>query len=305
MLKKAVIACCLFMALTLAVVSADAALQKADDLFKFDKLEEAKAELLALLPTKSDPVEKSEVLWRLSRVVLNIGDEFEAEKASKDVLFATYEEAQAYAEQALALHPSAKGYQWKAASVGRWGETKGPLNALSKAAPMKNDLATVVNDFNDVDNSDAWYILGQLYFQLPGKPISFGNLEAAISYTRKAVDTIPKDELYPGHYLALAKMLWKRNWSASTRNTKITAMQKEWDKGAAKSALDRHWYYEGSSGATLKPFYSPVALNAMSDRQEAIMLLQYGTNAYKVWPIKTRGDARSYDEIQELLTEYR
>ena len=41
----------------------------------------------------------------------------------------------------------------------------------------------------------------------------------------------------------------------------------------------------------LKPFYSPVALNAMSDRQEAIMLLPWHER-HKVWLIKTRGDAR-------------
>ena len=56
MLKKAVIACCLFMALTLAVVSADAALQKADDLFKYDKLEEAGLNCLPCFPPRATPL---------------------------------------------------------------------------------------------------------------------------------------------------------------------------------------------------------------------------------------------------------
>ena len=37
------------------------------------------------------------------------------------------------------------------------------------------------------DRSDAYYVLGQLYRELPGV-ISFGNVDAAVSFGRKAVD---------------------------------------------------------------------------------------------------------------------
>ncbi len=288
-----------------AVSAADQVLEQADALYRQDKLEEAKAMLLTALSSKTSAPDKADVLWRLSRIVLNIGDELDAEGASKDTLFATYEEAQSYAEQAISLHPLAEAYQWRASSVGRWGETKGPLNALGKAEPMRKDLAVVINDFNDLNNSEVWYVLGQLYFQLPGWPISFGNLDTAISYTRKALDTVPSDEQFPGHYKALAEMLWKRDWSASKRNSEIAKIQKQWDKNANKSALERHEYYEGSKGTGAKPFYTNKTLKEMSDREEALILVNYAISEYPKWPFHSRGDVRALDDLQKLLTEYR
>ncbi|MCK9286616.1 MAG: hypothetical protein PHU24_09715 [Sphaerochaetaceae bacterium] len=304
MQRKAILLFALMFVLSISFVFASAAeLDQADVLYKQDKLEEAKIVLDKLLVNATDPVSKAEILWRLSRVTLNIGDELDAEGATDDVLFAKYEEAQAYAEESIALHPMSKGYQWRSASVGRWGETKGPLNALSKAPLLRDDLTVVVNDYNDVDNSDAWYVLGQLYFQLPGWPISFGDLDVAISYTRKALDTIPSDELYPNHYLALSKMLWKRNWNVSKRSSKINDFQKSWNK-ANQTNIERHKYYEGAEGTSKVPFYSTVALNKMSDKQEAVLLLNYAIAAFKVWKNPSRGDLRSYNDIQAMLKEY-
>lgn len=279
---------------------------EADVLYKQDKLTAAKTELTRLLASETRAREQAEILWRLARVTLHIGDEEGALKAPKNTLFELYEEAQAYAEASIDLHPTPQGYQWKASSIGRWGETKGPLNSLAKAAPMRRDLEVVINEFQDLENSNVWYVLGQLYFQLPGKPLSFGNLEAAISYTRKAIDTIPSDEMNPGHYLALAKMLWKRNWNASRRTSKLNTMEKDFNRSAQALPLDHFWYYEGANGGSKAvPFYSPVALGSMSDRQEAIMVLQYITNVYHVWPFHTRAEERAYQDIQQLLTEYR
>ena len=74
---------------------------------------------------------------------------------------------------------------------------------------MKIDLATVVNDFNDVDNSTRGTYLVSFISSCPNRFRS-GNLEAS-HFLYPQADTILKDELYPGHYPALAKMLWKRN----------------------------------------------------------------------------------------------
>lgn len=301
MLKKRLLVLCI-----VALVGSSFLLAyEADTLYKQDKLIEAKTELTRLLSGENRAKEQSEILWRLARVTLGIGDEEGALDAPKSRLFELYEEAQSFAESSIELFPSPEGYQWKASSIGRWGETKGPLNSLVKAAPMRRDLEIVINEFHDLENTNVWYVLGQLYFQLPGKPLSFGNLDAAISYTRRAVDTISSDDLYPGHYLALAKMLWKRNWSTSKRTSKIADMEKEFKKSAEALPLDHYWYYEGAKGHKAIPFYSPVALGAMSDRQEAIMVLQYITNVYHVWPFHTRAEERAYQDIQQLLSEYR
>jgi len=278
-------------------------IKEADDLYWKDRYEEAKSFITTELTKTNDAQEKAELLWRLSRATLAIGDELKEEGASNDVLFATFEEAEKYANEALEYKPLAWAYVYRASNIGRWGETKGPLNALSKAKPMRDDLSYVIDTLGVLDNSIAWYVLGQLYYQLPGWPISFGDLDTAISYTRRAIDTIPSHALYPGHYQALAKMLWKRDYSSSKRNSKIHGFQKDWNK-SKKGDLDKHAYYEGANGVRAVPFYSPVALNKMSDRQEAQMLLTYAIAKYDMWPFHSRADTRNYLEIKSLLKEW-
>ncbi|PKL10892.1 MAG: hypothetical protein CVV52_16110 [Spirochaetae bacterium HGW-Spirochaetae-8] len=303
MKRKFLTLCIVLLVSSTVLFAANPVLKQADDLYWGDRYEEAEALLLSALTTETNPAEKAEILWRLSRVTVGIGDELGELGATKDELFAIYEKAEKYAVDSIEATPTAWGYVYKASSVGRWGETKGPLNALSKAAPMKEDFSKVIDSFKVYDNTISWYVLGQLYFQLPGWPISFGNLEYAISYTRKALDTIPSHTMYPNHYKALAEMLWKRNWSVNTRNSKITAFQKEWAK-SGKTELEKHIYYEGANGPEHVPFYSPVALNKMSDRQEAVLLLQYAVSRYPTWPFHSRADNRALAEIQALLKEY-
>lgn len=278
--------------------------EQADALYWNDRLEEAETLLLQGLSSTTNKTEKAEILWRLSRVTLAMGDEREVLGASDDELFATYEKAEKYAMDALAMAELPDAIVYKASSIGRWGETKGPLNALSKAKPMRDDFTYLIDTMGVMDRTISWYVLGQLYFQLPGWPISFGDLDTAISYTRKALDTIPAENLYPGHFKALAEMLWKRDLSVSKRNSELKSIEKNWKKNSGKSTLDQHAYYEGAGGPSAMPFYSPVALNKMSDRQEAVMLLQYAVAKYNIWPFHSRADKRNLEEINALLKEW-
>ena len=286
------------------VFSISQTLEQADALYWNDRLEDAEQLLNDALQTTTNPTEKAELLWRWSRVTLAMGDEREVLGADDDELFATYEKAERYALDALDLAELPFAIVYKASSVGRWGETKGPLNALSKAKPMRDDFTHLIDGMGVTDNTISWYVMGQLYFQLPGWPLSFGDLATAISYTRKALDTIPSQRLYPGHFKALAEMLWKRDWSASKRNSELKSMEKDWKKASGKSTLDQHAYYEGANGVSGVPFYSPIALNKMSDRQEAVMVLQYALSKYDVWPFHSRADKRNHDEILALLKEW-
>ena len=285
------------------LVAADSVTKQADVLYWGDRYEDAKNLLLGALPGTTDATEKAEILWRISRATLAIGDELKEEGASDEVLFATYEEAERYALEGIASAPVPRAYVYRASSSGRWGETKGPLNALSKAKPMRDDMFYVIDTLGVMDDTISWYVLGQLYFKLPGWPLSFGDLDTAISYARKAIDTIPSENLYHGHFKALAEMLWKRDLTASKRNSKINSLEKDWKKNQGKP-LDQNAYYEGYQGPSLVPFYSPVALNKMSDRQEAGMLLKYASAKYNAWPFHTRADVRTYGEIQALLKEW-
>ena len=273
---------------------------QADALFDADHFIEARTLLLDELSRSSAAEDEAAILWRLARVMVSIGDDLD--KKDKDGRFAAYEEGEAYALRSIALVPSPEAYLWKASNVGRWGQTKGPLNALGKAKGMLEDLTVIVNDFSTLDSTETWYVLSALYNELPAV-ISFGNNDWVISYGRKSLEHIPSHLLYPGHYKKVAEELWARNWSASKRAKELAKMQKNWQK--ATSDLERYRYYEGKEAGKNTPFYSSVNLNSMSDRQEAEMLLSYILAKSKVFsPIK-RSDTRDLEEIEEFRATMR
>ncbi|MFA5514446.1 MAG: hypothetical protein WDA17_06015, partial [Sphaerochaetaceae bacterium] len=75
--------------------------EKADSLYWTDKYEEAVSYLKGELSNTTDNKVKAEILWRLGRATLAIGDELKDEGASNETLFATFEEGQAFAEQSI------------------------------------------------------------------------------------------------------------------------------------------------------------------------------------------------------------
>lgn len=296
-----VLAIALIASLSLWASFADT-LEEIDLLDMYDRLEEEQAAIEKALKETNDPVERSELYWRLSKVVLHQADELEESGASDDELFALFEAGEKYADTSLSLAENPDAYIWKASNIGRWGETKGPLNALGKANPIKDTISYVVNDLGVLDRTIGWYVIGQLYFKLPGWPLSYGDLDTAISMARKAIDTIPSDKLYHGHYKALAEMLYKRDWSVSKRSKEIKKIEKDWK--SESDMFEKHFYYEGAYGVSHVPHYSSVALNKMSDRQEAAMLLMYAQKKYDIWPIHSRADKRTIEKIENLLEEY-
>ena len=111
------------------------------------------------------------------------------------------------------------------------------------------------------DRTDAYYVLGQLYRELPGWPVSFGNLDAAVSLGRKAVDmrqaqvqSGAEKELVYNFSTELAKTLYKRNWSAANRLAE--QKNKAAKLAAAATPLDKGSLYEAT-----------IVLKDMSDRR--------------------------------------
>ena len=269
-------------------------------LFRSDAFSEAEQELLVQLGKASNAEEEAQVLWRLARVMVSLGDDLD--ENDKTGRFALYEKGETYALSSIEKHPTSLGYLWKSSNIGRWGQTKGPLNALGKAKGMLEDLTVIVNDFKTLDSSETWYVLSSLYDELPGGIISFGNKDWAVSYMRMALDTIPSHLLYPGHYKKLAEELYARNWSASKRSKELPKIQKDWQKAATN--LEKYRYYEGKDGGATKPFYSSVDLTRMSDRQEAVMVLSYILEKAKVFrPIKAT-DTKELQEIEALRNSW-
>lgn len=274
---------------------------EADALYLTDEHDqEVYDKLTVMLEQATTEEEKANVLWRLSRVCVDLGDAID--KSDKKARFAIYEEGEQYAIDSIATCPTPEGYLWKCSNIGRWGQTKGVFDSLAKAKPMVQDLEVMIDDLGCLDSSEAWYVLAVLYDSLPGKPISFGNSNAAISYGRIACDTIPRNVIYGGTYKQLAEMLWNRNWNAKKRASEISKMQKNWDKET--SNIEKYKYYEGANGAQAYPLWTKTALSSMTDRQEAVVILKYAQAVFEGRKTHTQADVDNYNEIAALLNEW-
>ncbi|MDY4544675.1 MAG: hypothetical protein SPE00_05120 [Bacilli bacterium] len=260
-----------------------------------------KAYLESALNEAKDDSEKSEILWRLSRNTLTLTDDIEKTSENKQARLDGYSKAEALAQESVDLVESYNAYHWLASAIGRIGQVNGPLNSLGKAKPMRNLVEKVQNDFY-ADYTDSWYVLGILYNQLPGGPISFGDKDFAISYMRRCVDTqdnINRNNLT--NYLELAQQLADRDWSASKRAKEFDKMQKKYNSNSVPT--EKMKYYEGKDGKNGKPFYSSVTLDKISDKQEAVMVLKYALAFYEKTSIKFDSDKSKLDEINKLIDD--
>ena len=276
--------------------SADVAkiVSEADSLHRQGSYAEAVKLLLDSIPSASGGGEQAELYWRAARETLELGDI--AEKAGKppaDVL-SVFTEGQGYAEKAIASDPQNDlGYYWKSANIGRWGQVKGVLKALSMSGPMR-DLLVKELSLNP-DRTDPYYVLGELYRELPGWPVSFGNVDAAVSFGRKAVearqaqvDRGTEKELVYNFYTELAKSLYKRNWSAATR----AAEQKTKSAKLASTStpLDKASLYEAT-----------IALKEISDRDEARALVQQVVSTLEKASSITAPEKKDLQKAKDVL----
>jgi tetratricopeptide (TPR) repeat protein len=264
-----------------------------DALHDQGKYQEAVDAALAAVASAT-PQEKAELYWRVSREVLNLGDAAEKAKQSSPALQKIFLEGQQYAQKAMDADPSSCfGYYWKAANIGRWGQVKGILDSLFQAGPMRDllikDLALNSN------HADAYYVLGQLYREVPGWPLSFGNGDYAVSLGRQAVD-MRAAQLESGQekilaysfYTELAKSLYKRNWSASNRVKEQAAKRTRY--GTAKDALERGFNYEGTA-----------VLPDVSDRDEAKTMVQWVVTELEKKAGRTSDDDNDLTEARDVL----
>jgi tetratricopeptide (TPR) repeat protein len=263
---------------------------QADLLHKHDAHEEVRGLLEAGLARATDGRQQAEIYWRLARAWLNLGDQAEDRGAKGDALLAFFARGEELAQKGIDADPENHlTYYWKSATTGRWGQVKGILNALFKAKPMRDLLqkALVLRP----DHADSYYVLGQLFEQVPGG-LSFGDKDWAVSLGRKAADLRAvqvrageEEELVYDYYTELAKHLWERNWSQGRR-------QKEQAKKAAQYAansdpMEKNCYYEGS-----------LTLEDLSDREEARKLLDWTVGELEALPRRTQSEE---DDLQEAL----
>ncbi|MFA7109110.1 MAG: hypothetical protein WC162_08185 [Sphaerochaetaceae bacterium] len=272
-----------------------------DYLFFHSDLQGCNSQLKEMLENADNNVDKSEVLWRLSRVTLSLGDELEED--DKDGRFELFEKGQEYGEQSYNLNENPEALIWVASNIGRWGQTKGALNSLKKATPMKELLTKATDEFNCLDSSELWYCCGALYDQLPGGFISFGDSVVAVSYMRLAVETISEDVYYGGTYKELAEFFYKRDWSQKKRISEIKSMQKKWNKDN-ESNMHQNSYYEGHLGVEYVPPYTDKQLGDMTDREEAIEVVKFAIKKFDERPFVLKDDEERLVELRQMFEDY-
>jgi tetratricopeptide (TPR) repeat protein len=267
-MKKIVLCIVVFSALCLVFADVSQVKEKADQMDENGSFAAEKDLLLEQVAKTSDRKQRAELYWRLSRAYLNIGEDYKSKGMSKDHLLPYYKQGEQYADMAIendSQNPN--GYFWKAVNIGTWGNTKGMIEALGNAGPMKDHLEQAL--LRDPNHADSYFVLCQLFTQAPGWPVSFGNVDYAVSFGRKAVSLLEKDlasgaQSVPqyGYYTALASALWNRNWDINKRLNERTKKQREYT--AKSNPLEKNSFFECQ--VTLKP---------MSDRMEAREILQW------------------------------
>ena len=270
---------------------------EADALDKAYKYREAKDILEAALGKGATNGEKAQIYWRLSRTTLNIGDDAEDAGLPKKELLAIFEEGEAFADKAIELDPGNHlGYFWKSANMGRWGQTKGIFAALDKAAPMRDLLAKAVSI--DPDHAESYFVLGELFDEVPGPPLSFGNMSFAVSFGRKSIalheknlSTGKTDEKRFDFYIKLAKHLYKRNWNVKRRTN--VAQKRLADYNSGPDAFGKNCHYE-----------STVTLVEMSDRDEAVTILGKVTGELEGMAERNKSQNDHLLEAKEMLSEW-
>ena len=267
---------------------------KADELHNKGKYAEAQKLLLGSVPGTRGGKELAELYWRAARETLELADFAETEKKPKAEIMAQLAKGEGHADKAIAADPKNDlGYYYKAVTMGRWGEVKGIRDAFARAGPMKELLVKELSI--NPERTDPYFVLALLYRVLPGWPMSFGSIDAAVSLGRKAVELRQaqvkagtEKELVYNFYNELARSLYKRNWSQAKRMS-------EQKKKAAKVSAARTPLEKGSL------FEATIVLKQMSDRAEAKALAQLTVNTLGKMSSLTAPQAKDFQKAKVLL----
>ena len=238
-----------------------------------------------------------EIYWRMARVTMDRGLTTEKTGATKTELLGTFQAGTAYADQAIAADPhNHLGYYWKAANLGKWSQLKGLFDAFAQVGTLKELLFQALAC--KPDHADSYYVLAQLYAQLPGFPISYGSIDYAVSQGRYAV-WLMEQQLAAGDvgyknydfYLELAKHLHKRNWNAKKRSANQAKKKKQ--ASAASHPVEQRFFFEGT-----------IELQNCSDREEARQLVYSVIQELAALPDLTSGQAESREKAADLLAKW-
>ena len=233
--------------------------------------------------------EKAEIMWRLSRVSLMLGETANDVESKR----AHFKDGISYAERGITENSqNVNCYMWHCANIGRECQTYSLIEQAAAVPSMTRDLTMILDKLGAIDCSEAWQALSEMYWHHP-----FKSDEAAVNYARKAASCIPSDELRLSTYIHIARMLYKRDWSSSRRASEAKSNIQHF-KAESKSNIVRYAYFDGSS--TTLP-WTGSAIGEISDKEEADALLKYAEKLYSQCSMPTPVDKKDYNEIQKIL----
>lgn len=145
-----------------------------------------------------------EILWRLSRTYVDIGEHLPAATdEQKQKQLEMYEKALDYADRAVIGNPkSSMAYTRRAIAKGRIALFRGVWESLDLVKQTRADLDTALT--LDPDNATAYYVLGRTHAKVSERPkiirwplgLGWANMEDAIKNYEKAIALRPDFIMY-------------------------------------------------------------------------------------------------------------
>jgi hypothetical protein len=231
--------------------------------------------------------EKAEVLWRLSKACLLIGQT----KDGKELKREWFGKGIEYALQGIKEDAkSAQCYMWHSANVGRDCQTRPLTEQAAAVSPMMQDHQMILEKLGRTDCSESWQALSEIYVNHP-----FKSTDSGINFARKAAMTVPSKELRLSTYSYFAGLLKKRGWSAEKRRSQIERNAKE--VSGKKGAIEAAALLDGSLGSDFKPAWSEKSLGEMSDAQEAEAIIAWAKKKFETAKSPTDNDKIDYKRL--------
>ena len=145
-----------------------------------------------------------EILWRLSRTYVDIGEHLPNNTdAEKDKQLEFYEKSVDFAQKAIAVNPQgAMGYTRRAIANGRIALFKGPFKAPGLVKQTKADCEKAIS-LNPLD-ATAYYVLGRAHAKVMEKPgfvrwaagLDWASMDDAIKNYEKSIELRPNFIMY-------------------------------------------------------------------------------------------------------------
>ncbi len=150
-----------------------------------DNLDTAYAELTELV------TEDPQCAWAFG-LLSEIYFWFGQAAAQDDKLFC-YEEGVKFGEQGIMADENClEANMWLSVNYGFFGQEKGMMKSLALIAPMRKLAEKAVKLDESYFYGGPWRVLGRLYHQAPGFPISVGSSKKALECFEKALKLGPK-----------------------------------------------------------------------------------------------------------------